>query len=322
MEIKNEEEPRKEFSWKKIIELFKVIFSSSLEIFSIFAIYLVNLARAILTKTYGSGNSLRKTIAVSEIRNYVSDTFLTIKNAVSDTFLIRIVNWINKEIELKFDFLKIVKVKNIITIILILISIMSVFSTIMNAADPGHGASVVGAGTFESGSYVFPVNLTITNNLSVNGSTLFVRDNGNVGIGTTEPGTKLEVVGDTLLSNNGAYRIKNAAGTANLIVGYLDPNNLMQLGASNNAGTAFYSGSATETMRMTTAGNVGIGTTAPRSTLEVSGNLTVTGNSTFQSNMTIQGGNAIRFNETSNANIYYNGSCIILRGPTSKIEVC
>jgi len=54
------------------------------------------------------------------------------------------------------------------------------------AADPGHGAGVIGPGAFESGNYAFPNNLTIGNNLLVGGNNLFVNNaTGYVGIGTT-----------------------------------------------------------------------------------------------------------------------------------------
>jgi len=61
------------------------------------------------------------------------------------------------------------------------------FASFSSAADPGHGAGSIGAGTFEAGNYVFP------NNLSVGASGLFANaQSGFVGIGTTGPGAKNE----------------------------------------------------------------------------------------------------------------------------------
>ena len=40
-------------------------------------------------------------------------------------------------------------------------------SSLVSAADPGHGAAVIGSGTFESGNYVFPNNLSVTGNVGI-----------------------------------------------------------------------------------------------------------------------------------------------------------
>jgi hypothetical protein len=70
------------------------------------------------------------------------------------------------------------------------------------AADPGHPASSVSAGTFEAGDFVFPQNLTINKFFIANGTTLFVDAmNARVGIGTTNPTQKLDVQGTMNVSN-------------------------------------------------------------------------------------------------------------------------
>ena len=72
-------------------------------------------------------------------------------------------------------------------------------------ANPGHPASSISAGTFESGNYVFPNNLTINSFLIVNTDTLYVDSiSGKIGIGTETPYQELDVVGNI-----------NATGTIN-----------------------------------------------------------------------------------------------------------
>jgi len=62
----------------------------------------------------------------------------------------------------------------------------AILTSFVSAADPGHGAAVIGSGTFESGNFVFSNNLTINRNLLVGGNNFFVNNaTGYVGIGTT-----------------------------------------------------------------------------------------------------------------------------------------
>ncbi len=83
-------------------------------------------------------------------------------------------------------------------------------------ADPGHTASAISTGTFESGEYTFPQNLIITNNLTVDSGTLFVdATNNRVGIGTTNPQKTLDVVGDINTTADlylGGNDIRNSTG--------------------------------------------------------------------------------------------------------------
>src|SRR3989338_10519063 len=72
-----------------------------------------------------------------------------------------------------------------------------------SAADPGHGAAVIGAGTFESGNYVFPNNFTVgsSNAFFVNNSTM------RIGIGTTAPTRLLDVRG--IINASGEIYVQN-----------------------------------------------------------------------------------------------------------------
>ena len=139
----------------------------------------------------------------------------------------------------------------------------------------------------------------ITVDTSQVGEAFTIVNNGNVGIGTTDPGTKLHVNGDlrigsspndTVDDNNsreistaGQLTIKsNDSGLNNSFV-----NLVLQSGNTNpgkiviGGGTTdqyrdieFYtSGSSTERMRIHHNGNVGIGTTSPGYKLEVNGKM-------------------------------------------------
>src|SRR3989338_7135739 len=71
------------------------------------------------------------------------------------------------------------------------------------AADPGHGAGVIGSGTFESGNFVFPSNLDIYGNLSIANAVFFVNNfTARIGIGTRLPTNTLNVIGGANITTN------------------------------------------------------------------------------------------------------------------------
>ena len=116
---------------------------------------------------------------------------------------------------------------------------------------------------------------------------------GNVGIGTTGPGAKLEVLGSAV--NTGSYDNfiinQNSASTGyySSLAFYQVPTNIGARITSGNAGSykgflAFETSRQTsvglttvEAMRINELGNVGIGTTGPTEKLEVNGNIKATG---------------------------------------------
>ena len=101
------------------------------------------------------------------------------------------------------------------------------------AGTVSHPASQIEPGTFGVGNFVFPQNLNITNNFTVDAGIFYVDSNNDrVGIGTTEPGARLTV---------------QTTGTTDIL-------NLLETGG-------------TEVFTVLESGYVGIGATDPRATL-------------------------------------------------------
>jgi hypothetical protein len=87
-----------------------------------------------------------------------------------------------------------------------------------------------------------------------------IASGGNVGIGTSNPGAKLEVQGTIFINADGDLLFDNTSGGAGFQMDYYDG----QMYFGNQAGTSWH-------IVMKDNGNVGIGTTSPTVTLEVSG---------------------------------------------------
>jgi len=134
---------------------------------------------------------------------------------------------------------------------------------------------------------------------------------GNVGIGTTAPGAKLDIAGDVAFGAN-SYGALQEEGTAvryrNLVAGELhlmshDGNEDINVDAS---GFISFETAGSEQVRIDSSGNVGIGTTAPDNTLEIEGtNIGVHFDSNGNFNMVLDrnavtSNNAIQF-ETADA---------------------
>ncbi|MFZ5376876.1 MAG: site-specific integrase [Patescibacteria group bacterium] len=98
-----------------------------------------------------------------------------------------------------------------------------------------------------------------------------IDENGNIGVGTTTPGVKIEVVGgDIRIPTNSYYQMGNALVSLQRI------GSVMTLNAYN--GWNFYDTQAGQSrVYITQVGNVGIGTTSPSQNLHIQGNARLTG---------------------------------------------
>ena len=120
------------------------------------------------------------------------------------------------------------------------------------------GVATLDIGTTSAGSaWLQATNVT---DLATNYSLLLNPNGGNVGIGTTSPAQKLNVIGDIQLSRS------TTASDAAINFG---SNNNNYIYSGNSSNIMAFQVNATERMRIDSSGNVGIGTSAPAQKLHV-----------------------------------------------------
>ena len=109
---------------------------------------------------------------------------------------------------------------------------------------------------------------------------IFVDNNGNVGIGTTNPGPKLHVVGDGMILespnfiNNTPFLVFNAGGGFFGQIRAKAGNKLFIQGGSK---LGLSGSSSSDDLYIDTNGNVGLGTTSPQSHVQIDNSLDATG---------------------------------------------
>ena len=127
------------------------------------------------------------------------------------------------------------------------------------------GVMVFTDGTPSSGIVPGRVALTTANSSGVNTERLTVLSNGNVGIGTTTPNYKLSV-----LDSSNQLALTHGSQLASPFLVNVDSNAFVHF--NGTSGFAFENNS-TEQVRITSTGNVGIGTSSPNAKLDVAGSL-------------------------------------------------
>ncbi|MBI5220314.1 MAG: hypothetical protein HY978_00560, partial [Candidatus Liptonbacteria bacterium] len=162
---------------------------------------------------------------------------------------------------------------------------------------------------------------------------------GNVGIGTTGPNYKLSVVGGSIIvDSSDGYVIGGSDSTANIRTGFFKQSGLLgpAIASANqdmtfgitNTNTLVPTASATfsEKMRISTTGNVGIGTTGPLANLQI-GSATFTGaygsyNDTRPGLIVGEGAGesglvSLQISSTYNDATYPNYGLVLVNGPNT-----
>lgn len=122
-----------------------------------------------------------------------------------------------------------------------------------------------------------------------NGNVWLANGAGNVGIGTTSPTSKLQVNGNLLLTGQTTHQVTLSGTATSGRVGQ-DASGVFVASDTNGADLRFFTnnGILNEVLRVTSSGNVGLGTPSPATKLHIHGNVLLTGNpaSTLQVNGT------------------------------------
>lgn len=95
----------------------------------------------------------------------------------------------------------------------------------------------------------------------------YINNAGNVGIGTTGPNNNLHIIGAS--NTNSGIFVEDVAGSRILISGSRGTTGVPYIGTFSSSTPLTLGTNGNETMRLTTAGNVGIGTTAPTFNLDI-----------------------------------------------------
>lgn len=130
-------------------------------------------------------------------------------------------------------------------------------------------------------------------------TTLYIKSDGNIGIGTSSPSSKLSVGGNPpspgaiagVASTGGTSLALSDNVTNSLYVRH--PTGAVTLGTDAGGAIAFATNGSTERMRILSDGNVGIGTASPSQKLHVVGSAIVTGATTVGGALAVTGATAV-----------------------------
>ena len=149
----------------------------------------------------------------------------------------------------------------------------------------------------DAGSGIY-LGATSNPTLGVTTPYMFIKGNGNVGIGTTNPANKIDVAGVIKIDYDGTYGTGyGAIGFGGLTNGYNRifgrTNTVDGLFLASATGMGIYfraGGGSTEHMTVSSSGNVGIATTAPSYKLDVNG--TIRGGTSYRTSIDGNGSGA------------------------------